>query len=76
MQMSSEGGSSETLAKALTVMPRGSPSRKLVTTVTPVATWRIAFRKAASAVIRRRAPMAVPAPSGRIVASSAGCERK
>lgn len=45
MQISTIGGSSETLAKALTVKPRGSPSRTLVTTVTPVGKCRIAALK-------------------------------
>ena len=75
MQIKSDGGSSETLANALTVMPRGSPSLKR-------RDDRDAGRDVAHRVLERgraghcrRAPMAMPERQNRRV-QSAGCARK
>jgi hypothetical protein len=51
-QIRSIGGSVETLANALSVMPRGSPSRSDVTTVTPDGWRRITVLNAAGSAAR------------------------
>ena len=44
-QISTIGGSAETLVNALAVNPYGTPSAKVVTIVTPVGNRRMASRK-------------------------------
>jgi hypothetical protein len=46
MQTTSSTGSSDSEQTALAVIPAGRPSWVVVTTVTPVAKWAIASRKA------------------------------
>jgi len=50
-------GSSETVAKALTVVPTGMSSATLVTTATPVANWAATRRNRRLASVDSRFPL-------------------